>query len=95
MQLRSVLLLVVALAMAGATAFLVNGWVSKRQPVAQVRPAAQEPAVPPVGAPTEAVALPAPSAQAADPATAPAVANPSNSPNAANANALPPPPTQP
>ena len=46
MQLRSVLLLVVALAMAGATAFLVNGWVSKRQPVAQARPAAQEPAVP-------------------------------------------------
>ncbi|HRW59300.1 MAG TPA: Flp pilus assembly protein CpaB [Defluviicoccus sp.] len=46
MQLRSVLLLVVALAMAGTTAFLVNGWVSKRQPVAEVRPVVQEPAVP-------------------------------------------------
>lgn len=48
MQLRSVLLLVVALAMAGGTAFLVNGWVSKRQTVAEARPAVQEPAVPKV-----------------------------------------------
>ena len=46
MQLRSVLLLGVALAMAGATAFLVNGWVSNRHHVAEVRPAASEPAAP-------------------------------------------------
>lgn len=46
MQMRSVLLLGVALAMAGATAFLVNGWVSNRHQAAEARPAAPAPAVP-------------------------------------------------